>query len=67
MPIYPKDMTREEVIEEFARIVAPLIRKEYDRRMALKAWQDYIEAKACIRKTGWCPWLPGREHIPPLK
>ena len=30
MSLYPNDMTKEEVMKEFARLIAPTLRKMYD-------------------------------------
>jgi hypothetical protein len=30
MSLYPDDMTKEEVMKEFARLIAPTLRKMYD-------------------------------------
>lgn len=31
-PLYPDDMTKEEVMKEFARLIAPTLRKMYDEK-----------------------------------
>ena len=44
-PLYPDDMTNEEVMREFARLIAPTLRRMYDEKEKNEREQKEKEEK----------------------